>query len=94
MVNKLKLFVILITTLCFTSCVQFNSEICYRVERPDGIIRDTVNFVTFDSTCKLVYSSENRCYNLKIEDCINIRNVITSKHPIVIEYFHKEKIVE
>lgn len=37
MVNKLKLFVILITTLCFTSCVPFNSEICYRVERPDGI---------------------------------------------------------
>ena len=94
MVNKLKLFVILITTLCFTSCVPFNSEICYRVERPDGIIRDTVNFVTFDSECKLEYDTENGYYRLKLEDCINIRNIITTKHPIVIESFHKEKIVE
>ena len=94
MVNKLKLFVILITTLCFTSCVKFNTEICYRVERPDGIIRDTVNFVTFNSKCKLVYDSENSYYELKLEDRINLRNIITSKHPIVIESFHKEKIVE
>ena len=63
MVNKLKLFVILITALCFTSCVKFNTEICYRVERPDGIIRDTVNYVTFDSDWKLLYDYENRYYN-------------------------------
>lgn len=94
MVNKLKLFVILITTLCFTSCVKFNTEICYRVERPDGIIRDTVNYVTFDSDCKLLYDSENRYYKLRLEDNINIRNIITTKYPIVIESFHKEKIVE
>ena len=94
MVNKLKLFVILITGLCFTSCVKFNTEICYRVERPDGIVRDTVNYVTFDSKCKLVYDSENRYYNLKLEDCVHIRNIITSKYPIVIESFNKEKIIE
>ena len=94
MVNKLKLFVILITGLCFTSCVKFNTEICYRVERPDGIVRDTVNYVTFDSKCKLVYDSENRYYNLSLEDKINFRNIITSKYPIVIESFNKEKIVE
>lgn len=94
MVNKLKLFVILITTLCFTSCVKFNTEMCYRVERPDGIIRDTVNLVTFDSECKLEYDTEIGYYRLKIEDCVYIKTIITSKYPIVIESFHKEKIVE
>lgn len=78
----------------FSSCTKYNTEICYRVERPDGIIRDTVNYVTFDSDCKLLYDSENRYYNLRLEDCINIRTIITSKYPIVIESFHKEKIVE
>lgn len=78
----------------FSSCTKYNTEITYSVNRPEGVIRDTINFITFDSECKLEYDTENGYYRLKLEDCIHLRNIITSKHPIVIESFHKEKIVE
>lgn len=78
----------------FSSCTKYNTEICYSVNRPEGVIRDTIKYETFDSKCNLTYDQYNGYYVLKLEDNINIRNLLVSKYTIVIESFHKEKIIE
>lgn len=85
-----KIFFILITIFIFSSCTEYNSEIVYRVERPEGVIRDTISFVTFNSTCRVTYYDEK--FELMLIDKPNYRCVTTSKYPIVIESFKKVKI--
>lgn len=85
-----KLFFILITVFLFSSCTKYNSEIVYRVERPEGVIRDTINYVTFNSTCMVEY--DNGKFVLNLNDKVKYRRISTSKYPIVIESFQKVKI--
>ena len=85
-----KIFFILITIFIFSSCTKYNSEIIYRVERPEGVICDTINFVTFNSTCRVTYGDEK--FELNLIDKVNYRTISTSKYPIVIESFKKVKI--
>lgn len=85
-----KLFFILITIFIFSSCSKYNSEIVYRVERPEGVIRDTINFVTLNSTCMVEYDDGK--FVLILNDKVNYRRISTSKYPIVIESFQKVKI--
>lgn len=85
-----KIFFILITIFIFSSCTKYNSEIIYRVERPEGVICDTINFVTFNSTCMVEYDDGK--FVLILNDKVNYRRISTSKYPIVIESFQKAKI--
>ena len=85
-----KIFFIIITIFIFSSCTKYNSEIVYRVERPEGVICDTINFVTFNSTCMVEYDDEK--FELNLNDKVNYRTILTSKYPIVIESFQKVKI--
>ena len=85
-----KIFFILITIFLFSSCTKYNSEIAYRVERPEGVIRDTINYVTLNSTCRVIYDDEK--FELNLIDKVNYRTISTSKYPIVIESFKKVKI--
>ena len=85
-----KIFFILITIFIFSSCTKYNSEIVYRVERPEGVIRDTISFVTFSSVCMVKYYDEN--FVLNLNDKVNNRIILTNKYPIVIESFQKVKI--
>ncbi len=85
-----KIFFILITIFIFSSCTKYNSEIIYRVERPEGVIRDTINFVTLNSTCMVQYDDGK--FVLILNDKVNYRPISTSKYPIVIESFKKVQI--
>jgi hypothetical protein len=85
-----KIFFILITVFLFSSCTKYNSEIVYRVERPDGVIRDTINFVTFNSNCMVKYDNEK--FVLILDDKVNRGSILVSKYPIVVESFQKVKI--
>lgn len=85
-----KIFFILITIFIFSSCTKYNSEIVYRVERPEGVIRDTISFVTFSSVCMVKYYDGN--FVLNLNDKVNNRIILTSKYPIVIESFQKVQI--
>ena len=85
-----KIFFILIAIFIFSSCTKYNSEIVYRVERPDGVISDTINYVTFNSTCMVKHDNGN--FVLILDDNINRRGLLVSKHPIVIESFNKIRI--
>ena len=85
-----KIFFILIAIFLFSSCTKYNSEIIYRVERPEGVICDTINYVTFNSTCMVKYEDGN--FVLNLNDKINHRTIIASKYPIVIESFQKVQI--
>lgn len=85
-----KIFFILITIFIFSSCTKYNSEIVYRVERPEGVICDTINYVTLNSTCTVKYDDGN--FVLNLNDRVNYRTILVSKYPIVIESFQKVKI--
>lgn len=86
-----KIFFILITIFLFSSCMKFNSEIIYRVERPEGVIRDTINYVTLNSTCMVKYDDDGN-FVLNLNDNVNSRTILVSKYPIVIESFQKVEI--
>lgn len=85
-----KIFLILITSFIFSSCIKYNSEITYRVERPEAVIRDTINYDTFNSKCMV--KSENGIFILILQDKLDTRTILVSKYPIVIESFKKVEI--
>ena len=85
-----KIFFILITIFIFSSCTEYNSEIIYRVEKPEGVICDTINYITFSSSCMVTHNNGN--FELVLNDKVNYRTILISKYPIVIESFKKVKI--
>ena len=85
-----KIFFILTAIFILSSCTQYNSEIVYRVEKPDGIIRDTINFITFNSICMVRHDDEK--FVLGLNDKVKHRTILVSTYPIVIESFQKVQI--